>query len=951
MTTPALRRRRNALLPTLVALVALLVVGLLATGVWTDRLWYDNLGFPQVFSTQLLTRVILFAGFGLLTALIVVGNVVLAYRLRPSVRQGPVGSQLLERYRELLESRFVPTMIALGGAVALFSGASAAGQVALFLAFANRTPFGQVDPRFGLDLSFFVYDLPWYSYILSFAVTTLLTAALGVAIMNYVMGGLRFGRGAQNVTTAARVHLSVLIGLAVLAFGAERWLARYSYTLETGTLLTGLTYTSDNVQVSASTILAGIAVICALLFWATIFVRRWLLPMAGLALMVVSSLILGVIYPGIVQAITVAPDEPDLERPYIAQHIAATREAYDVEDVQVEEYSADTTATAGQLRQDAGALPGIRLIDPAKVGPTFEQLQQVRDFYSFPSVLDVDRYDIDGTKTDTVVAARELDPAGVENPTWNNMVTVYTHGYGLVGAYGNRRQANGTPEWVEQDIPPEGELPEYEPRIYFGELNTGYSIVGAPEGSAPIEIDTPGGGENNTPTLNTYDGTGGVPIGNWFNRILYAIRMGSPEILLSDRVNSESRIIYDRTPVERVQAAAPWLQVDSNAYPAAVDGRIKWIVDGYTLTNNYPNSQRISLTDAITDSQTNASATTQPTDSINYIRNSVKAVVDAYDGTVTLYAWDETDPLLQTWRKAFPDSVQPRSAISDELMEHLRYPEDLYKVQRQILGKYHMTDPAVWYQENDLWEVPVDPVGGNSSKVPPYYLSVRWPQEQEDNFALTSIYVPSNRSNLAAFMAVNADASSENYGQMRVLRMSDSQQTDGPGQVFAAMTNDATVADTLLRFQNAGTAQVSYGNLLTLPVGGGLLNVMPVYVQRQASTGSYPALQFVIVRFGSTVAIDPTLQGALDQVFAGDAGASTGEGEVEAEEGEGTESDQSVDPSEVDNPAALQAINDALTANEEANQALADGDLGLYQEKQDEAAAATRRAQQALGGG
>ncbi|MGY4720352.1 UPF0182 family membrane protein [Naumannella huperziae] len=943
-------RRRNALLPTLVALVGLVIVAMLGTGVWTDRLWYVNLGYGQVFSTQLWTRVALFAGFGLITAAVVVGNIVLAYRLRPATRQGPVASQLLERYREVLETRFSQAMIALGGVVALFAGASGAGQLTTYLAWVNKTEFGTPDPRFGLDISFFVFDLPWLSYLLGFAITTLLIAAAGAAVMHYVMGALRFGRGAaRSGSRAAQIQLSVLIGLAVLGYGVARWLDRYVYELQSGPLLTGLTYTSDTARINASTILAAIAVICAVLFWSTIVLGRWLLPGAGMALMVVAAIVLGAIYPGAVQAITVVPDEPDKERPYIGQHIAATRDAYGVADVEVQDYSAETVAAAGQLRQDAATLPGIRLIDPAKVGPTFEQLQQVRAYYSFPSVLDVDRYLIDGQPTDTVVAVRELDPNGIENPSWNTRVTEYTHGFGMVAAYGNRRQENGTPEWISRDIPPVGELPETEPRVYFGELNRGFSIVGAPAGAAPIELDTPGGGEGSTPRLNTYQGAGGVPIGSMFNRILYAIRFGDPNILLSDRVNEASQIIYDRTPVERVQAAAPWLQVDSNAYPAVVDGRIKWIVDGYTTTDNYPNSQRVSLEEATADSQSGRPPGAAPTDTLNYIRNSVKAVVDAYDGTVDLYAWDETDPMLQTWRKAYPDTVQPRSAISPDLLAHLRYPEDLYKVQRQILGRYHATDPAVWYRGSDLWQVPTDPVNGaNTRKEPPYYLSIKWPGDDQAHFSLTSLYVPNGRANLAAYMAVNADAASPDYGQMRILRMSDSQQIDGPGQVLSAMNNDSAVAETLRRFQNEGTAQASYGNLLTLPVGGGLLYVMPVYVQRASGSGSYPVLQFVVTRFGSQVAIDPTLQGALDKLFAGDAGASTGEED-------GTRPPDGGEPTEpsgpADNPAAIAALNQAITANEEAEKALRAGDLATYQQKQNEAAEATRRALDALGGG
>jgi uncharacterized membrane protein (UPF0182 family) len=670
-------------------------------------------------------------------------------------------------------------------------------------------------------------------------------------------------------------------------------------------------------------------------------------PVIGLTLMLLSAIVLGVVYPGAVQYFSVRPDEPDKERPYIEKNITATRAAYGVDDVEITDYSAKTTATANQLRADAEALPGIRLIDPAVVGPAYEQLQQVRGFYSFPKVLDVDRYTIDGAQTDAVVAVRELDQQQIDTQAqnWNNLRTVYTHGYGLVAAYGNRRQAGGEPEWIAKDIPPTGKLSEHEPRIYFGELHSGYSIVGAPAGQPPIELDTPGGGEGGNPKTFTYTGTGGVDIGNLWRRVLYAAKFADVNILLSDRVNEASKIIYDRTPNERVAKAAPWLKVDSDAYPAVVEGRVVWILDGYTTSNSYPYSNRVSLNRVTSDSQSNQGTVgVQPDTDINYMRNSVKAVVDAYDGTVKLYEWDETDPVLKTWQKAFPDTVLPKADISADLKSHLRYPEDFFKVQREILARYHVTDPGAWYQQSGLWEVPNDPViGANSSaKETPYYLSVKWPTDQKAIFSLTSVYVPRGRSNLAAYMAVNADASSADYGRLRILRMSDTTQIDGPGQTANAMVTNETVADRLRPFLNQGSASAQYGNLLTLPVGGGLLYVQPVYTQRQGSGGSYPALRFVMVRFGQQVGIGDTLKEALDQVFQGNAGVSTGE--------EPTTPTPTKPTGSADERAATTALNQAKAAYAAANAALTKGDLATYQAKVKEAQAAVDRAITALGG-
>nr|MBA3529856.1 UPF0182 family protein [Propionibacteriaceae bacterium] len=831
----------------------------------------------------------------------------------------------------------------------LFAGGAAAGQVSTYLAWRNATPFGVLDPKFNLDVGFFVFDYPWWRFVLSFLFSALLFSAAAAAIVHYVMGGLRFSPPGRGGSPAAQAQLSVLVGLAVLVKGVSYWFDKYGLEIQTTPIFTGLNYTADHATVNAKTILAVIAGICSLLFFANAILRRWVVPTIGLTLMLLSAIVLGVVYPGAVQYFSVRPDEPDKERPYIQRNITATRAAYGVDKVEITDYSAKTTATAGQLKSDAEALPGIRLIDPAVVGPAYEQLQQVRGYYSFPDILDVDRYTIDGADTDAVVAVREMDLRGVEGQNWNNLKTVYTHGYGLVAAYGNRRQSGGEPEWIAKDIPPTGKISEHEPRIYFGELQRDYSIVGAPANAAPIELDTPGGGEGGNPKTYTYKGEGGVAIGSLWRRVLYAAKFADVNILLSGRVNDASKIIYDRTPRERVMKAAPWLKADADAYPAVVDGRIVWILDGYTTSNSYPNSNRVSLNRVTSDSQTNqGTVVAQPDTDINYMRNSVKAVVDAYDGSVTLYAWDDTDPVLKTWVKAFPGVVTPKDQISADLLDHLRYPEDLFKVQREILTRYHMTDPGNWYQRSDLWQIPNDPViGANSAaKETPYFLSVKWPGDEKATFSLTNAYVPNGRSNLSAYMAVNADASSPDYGQLRILRMSDTTQIDGPGQTANAMVTNETVADRLRPFLNQGSASAQFGNLLTLPVGGGLLYVQPVYTQRQGSSGAYPALRFVMVRFGQQVGIGDTLDQALDQVFKGDSGANTGEQPTT------TKPPTTKPPTggQPNNPAATTALNQASAAFAAANKALTAGDLATYQAKIKEAQAAVQRALTALGG-
>lgn len=931
--------RWRPLVPSLLTLAVLVVIWVVFAEVWTDKLWYDSVNYSQVFSTKLSAEVLLFAAFFSVMVLVVGGNMWLAFRLRP--RQQRSGqSAVLDRYRDLLERNVWLAILLPAGFLGLMAGVGAAAQVTKYLAWWNRTPFGTADPYFGLDVGFYVFEYPVWSDVLSFLMSATIFALVAAASVHFTLGGIVIGRRVQNQNRAGRIHLSVLAGLALVLYGLSQLLGRYAILVERGTLLTGMQYTEDNARLTAKLVIAVIAFICAGLFFGNGFLKRSTFASAGVVLLVVSGLIVGVIYPAVVRSFQVLPNEPDKERPYIAANIAATRAAFDVADTEVTEYAAVSQVRPGQLKQDAGALPGIRLIDPAVVADTYDQLQQVRGYYSFPQTLDVDRYVVDGVETDAVVAARELDQSKLPDRSWNNLHTVYTHGYGLVAAYGNRRSSGGDPVWIDGDLPPSGVLGQYEGRVYFGEKSSTYAIVGREPGQSPLELDTPGGSQSGSETYNTYAGSGGVPIGNLITRLLYATHFMDLNLLLSDRVNSASKVLYDRTPKQRVAQVAPWLTLDSNIYPAVVDHRLVWIVDGYTVSNNYPNSQLQSLRESTSDAQSGFDAGQADVD-VNYMRNSVKAVVDAADGSVQLYAWTPDDPILQSYQKAFPGTVKAKDAISPDLLAHLRYPEDLFKVQRKVLERYHMTNPDAWYQQSDLWQVPSDPTRsatqGSATPAatgliePPYYLSIKWPGDSSAVFSQTAVFVPKGRSNLASYMSVVAEATSPDYGQLRVLRMSATHQVDGPGQTFNAMTTDSRFAGLLRNYTSQGSAEAKYGNLLTLPMGNGLLYVMPIYTIRQASTGSYPALRLVAVRFGQYVGIGATLQEALDQVFSGDAGASTGEAETPAQNPTSPSTAPSPPTSTDKQTAASQAMAKAQTAFDAADAALRKGDLAEYQ--------------------
>src|SRR6185436_1429863 len=439
-------------------------------------------------------------------------------------------------------------------------------------------------------------------------------------------------------------------------------------------------------------------------------------------------------YPAMVQSFKVKPSEKSLEAPFIDRNIKATRAAYGLAATQVIDYKASTTATQGALRNDTATIPGIRLVDPSVVSPTFKQLQAVKNYYQFPDALDVDRYTLAGKVEDTVVAVRELELAGlpVDQRNWVNDHTVYTHGFGLVAAHGNR-SFDGQPVFYQKNIPPVGPLSPFEPRIYFGERSPDYSIVGGPANGPKKELDYPDDsltGQQNT----TYTGKGGVDIGDLARKTAYAIKYRELKLLLSDTVNSSSRLLDHRTPRERVARVAPWLTLDGNSYPAVVDGRVQWIIDGYTTSANYPYSRLQQIDSATADSVTERTTSVQALAAaqVNYMRNSVKATVDAFDGSVKLYTWDNQDPMLKAWSKAFSGTVRPMSQISGDLMAHLRYPEDLFKVQRSLMAKYHVTDAGAFYGGADYWTVPDDPTREQQRvDQPPYYLSVAMPGQKE----------------------------------------------------------------------------------------------------------------------------------------------------------------------------------------------------------------------------
>ena len=853
------------LVPIVAGVIGLGILVTIIAGVWTDFLWYHSVGYGSVFATVYGTRWTLFFVAGILMAAVTGFNAVLAYRLRPPARSARSSPERpgVEVYRAAVDPhRRLLLGIALG-LVGLIAGITGAGAWRTWLLFINQVPFHQTDPQFHLDISFFVFTYPFLRLVLSYLFWAVLLSLLAAVVVHVLYGGLGWQARRPRATVGAQVHLFILVGVFVLLKGAAYWVDRWGIDFsQRGAVTTGASYTDVNAVLPAKTVLAVIAVLCALLFFAGAIRRNGLLPAVGFGLLVLSAILIGGLYPAIIQQFVVKPNELAKESKYIAREIHGTRLAYAVSGAKVRSYSGVSTASSAALAAQTAALPGVRLMDPSVVSRTFQQLQQVKGFYQFPSVLSVDRYLLPGggkVPQDLALAVRGLSgpPAGQGN--WINTHLVYTHGFGIVAAKENAISADGTPAFVESDIPPHGELGNFQPRVYFGPAENNYVIVGGPAGQPGIELDYPS--TNSTGQKNyTYVNGGGVPIGSPLNRLLYAVKFRELNILLSGAINGDSKVLYDRQPLQRVAKVAPFLTLDGSPYPVVVHphgkqaGSILWVVDGYTTTDLYPYSQRVNMPSATTTSQTpGGNVAGQAAGSVNYIRNSVKAVVNAYTGAVTLYQWGPQDPLLQAWRNAFPGIIKPEKDIPGYLRPHLRYPPDLFEVQRQILAQYHVVTAQPFYGGQNFWTVPNDPTGVVANKLsqPPYYLTEKIPGYAQPEFSLTTTFVPRNRANLAAVMTVDSNPTQRGYGTIRILQLPQAAVTEGPSQVQGSFESYAPASAELTLLRRGGSI-VTLGNMITIPVGGGLLYIEPVYVTAAAAgaTGSYPSMQRVFVYYG-----------------------------------------------------------------------------------------------------
>jgi uncharacterized membrane protein (UPF0182 family) len=937
-TEQLLGRNRIPLIITLVVLGAVVAGFFFFATLYTEVLWFDQLGYLQVLFTSWGGTAIMFAlgFFGMFIPVWL--SIQIAYRFRPVYAKL---SSELDRYRQLIDPLRRVAMIGLPALLGLFSGLSTSTTWPQFLLWMNRSDFGTADPEFGLDVSFYVFELPVFTSVVAFASTVLFLSALTGAATALLYGGVSITGREVRVSRTMRIQLGLIGLLYFVVQAVDLWLQQYTALVSPsgGFLAFGAGYTEVNATIPARAIMAGIAVLVAILFLATAIIGRWRLAIVGTALYIVSGLVLGLGYPSIVQRFQVDPSARTLEAEYIERNITATRDAYGVSDIVEIAYEASTDTSAGALRSDAETTANIRIIDPALVTDAFAQLQQFRQYYQFPPFLDVGRYEVAGESQDIVIAAREINLGGLNSQSWYNNTIVYTHGYGMVAAYGNQRTPDGQPRFIEQGIPVSESLGEYEPRIYFGENSPPYSIVGGPEGGPALELDFPSGGEGNENNATyTFTGEGGPELNSFFRQLLFAMKFQSEQIILSDAITTDSQVLYDRNPALRVSKVAPYLTLDNDPYPAIVDGRVVWIIDGYTTTREYPYSTPIEVSTAIAD--TYRPAPQIAFDTVNYMRNSVKATVDAYSGEVTLYAWDTEDPLLRAWSEIYPSTIEPASEMSEGLLSHVRYPSDLFKVQRSILGAYHVTDAGTFYSAEDEWVTPNDPVSNPAAPrlQPAYYLTMEIPGSDAPAFSLYSTFIPratgeASRNVLYGYLAANADYGPD-YGKLTLLRLPKQTTVPGPGQVQAQFDSDANVGQQL-NLLRQGQTEVISGNLLTLPVGGGLLYVQPVYVRSTGDT-SYPLLRKILVSFGEKIAFEDTLDEALDALFGGDSGAEAGDSggtvapEEETPEGEATEDSGAVDATPTPAPEEGDA-DTGVVISTELQLALADARAALLE--------------------
>ncbi len=834
-------RTRRTITILLAAVVVLPMLASALPTLITDWLWFDSVGFASVFKTQLLARWGLTLAGVLASLLVLGGNVLLAIRL---TGRFPSVSRISQRINVDLRGQTAALGWVGTALVALAAGLIVGSNWETVLRFFNAGSFSVTDPVFGRDVGFYVFRWPFLQLLANWALWLVGLALVGAALIH---AGDQLQSGRVRLAAAAMDHLTVL---AAVFLGLRAWnysLQRYDVLYSVHGALHGAGYTDLTVNLPAYNILATILAVAAVLMLANLFVRKAWPIWVPLAVWLVFSFLALNVAPSVVQRLVVTPDELSRERPYIELSIAFTRQAYGLEAVQEIPFSGEETLTTRNLENNQDTISNIRLWDWQPLQLTYRQLQEIRTYYEFGDV-DVGRYELGGALRSVMIAAREMrtDQLTEQAQTWLNQHLIYTHGQGVVLNAVNEVTEEGLPKLLVRDIPPQAGDPALEitrPEIYFGESQTGYVVVGTKED----ELDYPQGDAN---VYTRYHGTAGVPLNGLFRRLAFALRFGDLPLLISRSITPESQLLMHRAIRDRIQAVAPFLWLDQDPYVVISQGRLYWIQDAYTYTGRYPYSEPVTV-----DYQ-----------QVNYLRNSVKIVVDAYDGRMTFYAADPADPILQTYGRIYPNLLTSYDQMPAALRQHVRYPEDLFSIQARMYMTYHMRDAQVFYNREDLWQPAIEVRGSQEVTVDPYFVIMRLPGEEQSEFMLMLPLTPTNKDNMIAWLY--ADSDGDDYGEMGVLEFSKQELIYGPRQIEARIDQDPTISQQLSLWNQRGS-QVIRGNMMVIPVDGGLIYVEPIFLQ--AESGRLPELKRVIVAHGSRIAMRETLAEALAAVFGGQA--------------------------------------------------------------------------------
>ena len=930
--------RRRLIIIVVVVLAALLLAFTALSGFFVDILWFREVRLSDVFWTVLRTKVFLGLALGLTFFVLLYSNLWIVRRITPRYPALTPDQEILERYRMQFEPyvRWLLPLLALVIAFLVGVGATTHWQTYLLWRNGADLSFGNPEPLFDRDPAFYVFSLPWLQYMQGWLFSSLVWVTLLTAGAHYVWGGIRpqaqgFG---EKVSPQVKAHLSVLLGLIMLTKAWGYYLGQFDLLTSTRGVVVGASYTDVNAQLPALRILVVIAIACAILFLVNIRLRGWALPVIAVGLLALVSIIAGAAYPAFVQRFRVAPQEFQREQPFIEDNIEATRRAFELDGITSTSRPVGDAVTSEDAQANDATISNIRLWRPDVLRDNYISLQRFRSYYEFNDV-DVDRYVIDGQPRVLMISTREVSQAGIPEggQTWQNVHLQYTHGFGAVASQVNAATTEGQPVFTLRDIPPIGDpaLEGNGQRVYYGE--------GAPGDAAFVVVDT-GTDEldyqgtatdDQAQATFSYDGDGGIPVGGLLQRALFAWRFRDVNLLISDLIQGDSRIMIYRDITARVPKAAPFLRFDADPYSAVVEGRLVWIWDAYTTTDQYPYSDFVDLSEVASPSAQEQAPSLGG--DVNYLRNSVKVVVDAYNGSLRYYVADPEDPIIQAWSLAFPTMFTSMDEASPDLLAHFRYPENLFQIQAFEYTNYHVTDPNVFYGKQDFWALPIDPTiaGSDQARMRPYYVLMRLPGEAEETFVLILPFTPLDRQNMVAWLAAKSDPGPE-YGDIVSFEFPSGVNVDGPTQVFSRINQDArfSAERTLL---GQGGSSIVFGDFLVIPLQDSLLYVQPVYVESN-QPNAIPELKRVVVVNGTKIGIGSSLRAALTDSL-----------------GEVVPPDGGEQPPPGAGEQQIHALLDQAAQHfVAADAALRAGDLATYQSEIEAAQDATTQAQELIAG-